>query len=210
MDFDFHTIPSRFTDPIGPMRSLGTEIIWGSETLWRYEPEAAKPEALFTAEPDEYISIVNGGAAGYVFVTNKRIGGYDAPNRWRMWYLDRNGGEPVLLDANDHDTLPSPYFAIDDRRIVWTAFHGLAEDARSELHLVEIDDLEHPTTLLSSPAIDLSVWLPVLHGDELWYGVNRNDWNAGAVHPHIEMIDLGNVAARPRCTARTPARSCQP
>jgi hypothetical protein len=38
---------------------------------------------------------------------------------------------------------------------------------------------------------------PALWGDELWYGIVDNDWDAGAEYPRIERIDLRDPRAAP-------------
>lgn len=152
---------------------------------------------MFTPKNNQYITHVGGSDSGYVFTTRDRIGGFDSPTSWHLWYLNRTSGEPMLIDESDNEGLPSPTFAISERHIVWTAFHGTGDTAVNELRILDIDVLQEPRTLLSYPAYDTSLWLPVLSDDELWYGVNRNDWTAGTVHPRVEMIDLNNPQAQP-------------
>jgi hypothetical protein len=197
LDLEINQVPREF-DGVGTLASLGNEIIWTSSgDMWRYAPGQDEPELVFQALPRRPVIAIAGSVSGYVFLTRETIRGYDPPNRWELWFLERPGDEPTLLDASDNDGLPGPTFAMNDRYIVWTSFHGTRDDAQSDLRVVEISDLERQTTLLSYPAFDTSIWLPSLNGDELWYGINRNDWTAGTVHPRIEMLDLANPDAQP-------------
>jgi hypothetical protein len=193
-----HEIPTRFSDRLGDVASLGNEIIWvGSGSFWRYSPSAAEPELVIADDPDEPIISIAGGSSGYVYRTQE-VTDSPGPIRWRLWYIAAPGATPVVIDAYDNDGLPAPRFAMDGRRIVWSAFHGREDDAVSSLQVLEIDRIgDEPRELVAYPAFDTSLWHPVLHGDEVWYGVNRNDWDAGTVHPRVEMLDLANPATAP-------------
>jgi hypothetical protein len=184
---------------MGEVVSLGSELIWtGSDAFWRLDPSVGKPELLIRATSDNPIVAIAGSSKGYVFQTRERIGGSDPSNHWRLWFLAAPGATPSLLDQYDNDRSPDPSFAINADTIVWTAFHGEGAEALSTLRLAELDGLDKQARdLMSYPALDASVWLPVLNGDELWYGVSRNDWSTGSVYPRIEMVDLANPAAAP-------------
>jgi hypothetical protein len=62
---------------------------------------------------------------------------------------------------------------------------------------VSVDDPLAPTTLLSYPGRDVYMQFPSLWGDELWYGIADNDWEALTERPRVELIDLTNPAAAP-------------
>ena len=200
LELDVHEIPKRFTSQLGfHVRSLGDWIIWvASGALWRYRPGAGEPELVFRTAADDPIVDIAGSVAGFVFITQRSLGGSEPLFRWRLWYLAAPGDAPTLLDQFDNDTLPAPTLAINDGWIAWTPYHGAGDQAVNELRVAAIDDLDHPVTLVSYPALDTNMWNPALYGDELWYGIRQNDWDAGTEHPWIEMRNLADPAAAPQ------------
>jgi hypothetical protein len=197
LDLEIHEVPREFAG-FGTLKNLGNEIIWTSSgDMWRYAPGEMRPERIFAATQRHPVISIAGSPSGYVLLTRETIHGYDPPNRWQLWFLESPDAQPVLVDESDNEGLPSPTFAMNDRYIAWTSFHGTGDQAVSELRLADIDDLQHPKTLVSHPALDTSLWFPAFNGDEVWYGVSRNDWTAGTVHPRIEMLDLARSGEPP-------------
>jgi hypothetical protein len=104
----------------------------------------------------------------------------------------------VLVDEVASDQmLPIPNVAMDGTRIAWTRSQEAGDDVLSELRVVDIDALDRPRTLLSVPYWDIYIGGPALNGDELWYGLSVNDWNAGTEAPHVAMLDLAHPEAPP-------------
>lgn len=114
-----------------------------------------------------------------------------------MWYVSTAGNDGLLIDHSDSAGFPPPTVAINDRYIVWTPNHGLGDSAVNEIRFLHLDSLDQPITLLTQPALDANMWFPALFGDELWYGIRFNDWEAATEHARVEMLDLSNPAQPP-------------
>jgi hypothetical protein len=195
---DIHEIPADYASSLGTVESTGDEIIWvGSGALWRYTPGAADPERIVKENRANPIVSIAGSTSGYVYLTRERSTNQSNPDRWRLWYLTDPSGTPVLLDKYDNENVPSPEFTINDNWIVWTAIHGADSDALSVLRVVRTDALGQPRDVVTYPAADTNTWTPQLNGNEVWYGVNHNDWTNGLAYPHVEMIDLSASAPTP-------------
>jgi hypothetical protein len=194
-------IPEAFTGSISAFMSLGDQIVWGGgpgrvDSLYRYVLGATEPELLYlNREHNSSITSVAGSAAGYAFTDDRWVGG--EPRGWRFWYLPAAGAEPVLLDQSTDDRLISPTIAMNDQWIAWEVVHGTLEEPINELRYVSIADPSSPATLLSYPGRDVYMQFPSLWGDELWYGIADNDWDAMTEKPRVEMIDLANPAGPP-------------
>ncbi len=199
LSLDIHEIPADYTSSLGVIESLGNEIIWvGSGALWRYTPGAAEPERIVKEDRANPIVSIAGGTGGYLYLTRERSTDQSNPNRWRLWFLAGPGETPDLLDKYDNENVPSPEFAINDHWIVWTAIHGKNDqNALSVLRAVTVDALDQPRDVVSYPATDTNMWNPQLNGDEVWYGVNHNDWTNGLAYPRVEMVDLSSPSPTP-------------
>jgi hypothetical protein len=200
LNLDVQTIPRDFTPKLGSsLRSLGDEVIFvSSGALWRYLPGASRPERLYQPPADDQVIDIAGSNGNYAFVTQRSLGASEPLFRWRLWYLAAPGDAPTLVDQFDNDTLPAPTLAINERWIAWTPYHGAGNQAQNELRVASVADPGTSRTLVSYPALGTNMWNPALYGDELWYGIRQNDWDAGTEHPWIEMRNLADPAAAPQ------------
>ena len=195
---DIHEIGTEFTRNLADLKSVSGEIIWiGSGKLWRFAPGDAAPSAVIAEASDSPIVGIAGSGSAYLYVTRDIVRGEDPPDHWRLWFLSSAGATPQLVDEYDNEQLPSPTFTLNDRYLVWTAFHGIGDSAINVMRVADIDHLDQPRDLVRYPAHDTSLWLPMLNGDELWYGATRNDWSTGTVYPRVEMLNIGEPDPAP-------------
>lgn len=197
LDIEKQVIPDRYVHSLGIVRSLGSEIAWeaGSD-LYRYLPGEAHPELIYSAPTGSYIPDFVGSSAGYAIITQVTPKDYIS-FQWRLWYLHELGEVPVLVDAYDNEFMPLPTLAMDDKRLAWTRTRGNGDETVSELRIADLVALDEPQTLATYPFFDTNVEHPALHGDELWYGIRDNDWDAGTESPRVEMLDLAQPGAAP-------------
>ena len=197
LNIDSHVIPGAYAYATPSVRSLGTEIAWvNNDHLYAFVPGQSRPELIYTSAQGSYIPDFVGSSAGYALLTQETVKG-DSSFRWRLWFLAGAGSEPVLVDEFDNDSMPLPTLAMDARHIAWARTRGAGDDVVSELRILDIDELDRPRTLATYPYWETNVEHPALNGDELWYGVRVNDWDAGTESPRVEMLDLADPGAPP-------------
>ncbi len=171
---------------------------WPSE-MWRYVPGAAKPEILFASpRRDANITGVVAAGPGWAFVELSETA--FGKGGWRIWFLAGPGEEPIELDRGRAPGAGSaPTIAMDDEHIAWAAFDEPADGPWSVLRVAKIAQLGRTTTLVKLRIRDGLLWYPALHGEELWYGVIKGDFELTGVGDefHVETIDLANPDATP-------------
>ncbi len=195
---ELHALDPRFVPNL--LRSSHGQVLWSGSRgdLWRYVPDAAQPERLYTS-PNGDVAITDAAASagGYALVERSSAVG---DGGWRVWYLSGPGGQPVELDRGQaRNAGHPPTLAMDDARIAWAAFDEPASGWVSRLRIASLGDLGHPTTLLSYSINEALLWYPCLNGDELWYAIIHPDFDGtGAGNEfHLEMLDLSNAQAQP-------------
>lgn len=170
-----------------------------SSRIWRYVPGAEAPELVVDLpRKGSTISDVVAGAAGFAFVEVNSIE-YD-PGGWRIWFVARPGGRLVELDRGlAYGAGFPPTLAMDGRRIAWAAFDEPPGGDVSLLRTVTVDDLDRVTTVRRGPVREGLLWLPALHGSELWYAILHPDWDGtgGGDEFHLEVFDLASPGAAP-------------
>ena len=186
--------------PGSELRSAAGQVIWSggprtSTQVWRFLPGSPDPELVVDVRRrGSTISNVVASAAGYAFVEVN--GGEFGLGGWRIWFVEGPGDEPVELDRGlAYGAGFPPTLAMDDERIAWAAFDEPPSGDISTLRTIAVDDIGTPgavRTLIELPVREGLLWLPDLHGDELWYAILRPDWDGtqGGDEFHIETLDI--------------------
>jgi hypothetical protein len=135
--------------------------------LYRYEPGAERPELIWR-NPERDRSLVKIAGEGDV------IGFADlnitpGVRSWRMWLMPAVDADPILLDEYPGGVIVPgavPSFAVDEGRIVWTAFDEGPTEPVSEMWVAEGPDWK-PRRLMTEIADDVELWLPSLFEDRV-------------------------------------------
>jgi hypothetical protein len=206
LTLDIQVIPAKYASTVNDIRSLGNEIIWaaesgarasGADTFFRYIPGAEAPDIIFTL-PRDHCSIgsVAGSRAGYAF-TEYCVSEGELRGPWQLWFTPGPGHTPVLLDQGDNDNTWPSNVTMSDRYIAWDGTRNDGEARVSQLRVAATAEPARIGILVSYDIDGAYVEFPSINGDELWYGVSRNDWDNGLEFPRIEMLDLSNRDAEP-------------
>lgn len=182
--------------------SGGAGVEDGAHAPDLYAAMPGEPARLLFHNPDrdsDLLPVAVGGGWVAFGEANLRTLGDQA---WILWLLPLEGGDRVELDRNPvlHGS-PYPVVAVNERHVVWQAFHETDEGERSQLIHVLLPDLVREI-LFSADPTRYQWWEPALDGDRLVY--TEVDYVAGdpgsAFKPaelYAKLLDLSSPAHEP-------------
>ena len=200
---DLHLLDARYVPGDAPVSADG-QVLWtaGERTLsevWRFVPGTNQPEQIYTSPRRKAnISSIVASSAGYAFVEESEPA--YGEGGWRVWFLSAPGAEPVELARGVAKLAGvSPFLAMAEDRVVWASFDEPATGFVTRVQMAVASDVAHVTTLVERPVNESLIWYPTLHRDELWFSTIHPNSDPTAEGPeyNLEMLDLGDTAARP-------------
>jgi hypothetical protein len=210
LELDLQTIDQQYTTPLLEVTNDGTSIIWSSGAnvapdaehapdLFYFTPGSDPPRVIYSSDNREANLIpIKAGAGRFAFAES-----FLAPDglslTWKAWFMDGPDDQPVLIDEADGigaGAGPLPFFEVDADRLVWTAFHGPAEEQRSEV-LVRDHDSGQTRVLFSAPIDDRQYWFVDLEGSLLVYGTIEYSADGASERRHVYLMDLAAEDAVP-------------
>jgi hypothetical protein len=189
-----HPIDQSFTTPLLATTTDGVEIAWSrgasvgdasAPQLWAVTAGGDAAPSLVYDDPNHDATLlpiaVWRGHFAWVEERAASAGG------WSVWYLERAGGQPVLVDQGVSPDWPLPAIALDDTQLVWTAVHIEGKTATSTIGAMDLAT-QRQSVIRSSPATQLQFTWPSLANDQLVYATM-----AGSVmsERHVALHDFG-------------------
>src|SRR5450759_1885572 len=207
-----HTIPEPWAAKSGPaVASDSSEIVWSAIASFDASGQPLVPDIVsFTpgrdAEPriiyrypdrDSMIwdVAVRGGRYAFLEMNQRLLG----ESGWRLWALPGPNRKAVLLDRSDGPKGaqgPSPWIALTDEGVIWTAVHDRRGVVTYELRSARFDGSDSHA-LLASRVETEQYWYPSTDpaGTHVVYATVEP--GSSAYRDRIWSLDLTDRAAKP-------------
>jgi hypothetical protein len=207
-----HTLPEAWAVKTGPaVASDGSEIVWSAiasfdntgqplvPDIVSFTPSRDAEPRIIYRHPDRDSMIwdvaVRGGRYAFLEMNQRLLG----ESGWRLWALPGPNRKAVLLDRSDGPKGaqgPSPWIALTEDGVIWTAVHDRRGVPTYELRSARFDSSDS-RALLASPVAKAQYWFPSTDpaGTHVVYATVEPD--GSAFRFRTWSLDLTDRAAKP-------------